>query len=374
MLAGSEGIGGIDFDAPAVAQDIGTVALAIILFSGGLDTHWATMRQVMAPALVLATVGVVITAVVVGTFAWWLLGSFTDIALGSDGVSWTEGLLLGVIVASTDAAAIFALLRRGGSRPHPRTRALLELESGTNDPMAVVLTTAVLGLLTGVSATHVAAAGVDVVLNIVVGAAIGLLGGRAGSVGMARLALPAPGLSPVLAVGIGAVTYGAAEQLHGNGFLAVYLCGLVVGHDLRVNRDMTLQAVDALGWLAQITMFLAMGLLVFPSRLLEVAPAGIAIALVLMFVARPVAVISCLLPFRFRVDEVVYISWAGLKGAVPIVLATFPATVGLAAASEVFSVVFFVVVFSVAAQGLTLGPLATSLHRRGIRARSTARG
>lgn len=357
MLVGSEGLGGVDFESAVLAQAVGTVALVLILFSGGLDTEWSTVRPILAPGLILSTVGVLITTLIVGTTAWWLLESFADFSLGQDGLSWTEGLLLGAIVASTDAAAIFTLFRGGGPLPRPKIRALIELESGTNDPMAVILTTTLLGLIT-LQTAGPGAAIVGLAAGLVLGAVAGFLVGFVGAKTINRIDLGAKGLYPVLALAFGLSAYGIAELITGNGFLAVYVCGLMVGNRVIDNQTLIIQSNDALAWLAQIAMFLAMGLLVFPSQLIDVAPVGIAVALVLMFVARPASVLLCLAPFGYRRQEMGYVSWAGLKGAVPIVLATFPATVGLAAASDLFSVVFFVVVVSVLLQGWTQIPVA----------------
>lgn len=360
MLAGSEGPGGLEFDSPELAQAVGTAALAVILFSGGLSTRWSTVRPVLAPGLVLATVGVVATAGVLGTIAWWLLGTFTDFDIGAGGLTWPEALLLGVIVSSTDAAALFALFRGRGSKPAPRVRGLLELESGTNDPMAVILTTTVLGLLT-LSTLSAGEVLLDLLVQITVGAVAGVGLGWAGAWLTNRLSVATPGLYPIFVLGIGLITFGLTELIGGNEFLAVYVSGLVLGNLVRRNRGLILDVTDGFGWLAQIAMFLVLGLLVFPSQLPEVAPVAIALAFALMLVARPVGVFACLAPFRFSAPVKAYVSWAGLKGAVPIVLATFPATYGLATAREVFNVIFFIVVVSVLVQGLTLGPAARRL-------------
>ena len=360
MAAGSEGPGGVAFDSPDLAQQVGTVCLVIILFAGGLDTAWASVRSVVAPGLVLASVGVVVSTLVLGTAAWWLLGSFSELRPGGGGITWTEGLLVAAIVSSTDAAAIFGLFRSGRTPPRRRLRSLLEVESGTNDPMAVILTVTLLGIVTrGEASLSAALAGV--LLGIVVGVAAGLLLGVASALGVDALRLSIPGLYPVLCLGVALSTYGLAQALEGNGFLAVYLCGLVLGNRVRSHRRLIIQVSDALSWLAQIAMFITMGLLVFPSTLLAAAPVGITLALVLMFLARPVSVFACLLPFGFSARESAYVSWAGLRGAVPIVLATFPATFGLAEADDVFGLVFFLVVVSVLVQGMTLGPVGRRL-------------
>lgn len=360
MLLGSEGPGGIVFHSLESAQNVGTVALVLILFAGGLDTEWAIIRPVLAPGLLLSTVGVVITALIVGTAAWLLLGSFSNFQLGQDGITWTEGLLFGAIVASTDAAAIFPLFRGGGPVPRRRIRALLELEAGSNDPMAVVLTVTVIGLLLSPD-DGLAGAGPELVSGLLLGALIGVGIGALAATVIERIALNASGLYPALSLAFGLTTYGVTELATGNGFLAVYVCGVVVGNRLTTNHALIVQVNDAVAWVAQIAMFLVMGLLVFPSQLLSVAPAGIALALVLMFVARPVSVFSCLSPFGYTQNEMTYVAWSGLKGAVPIVLATFPATAGVSAANELFSVVFFVVLVSVLVQGWSQIPVGRRL-------------
>ncbi|MGB3764224.1 MAG: potassium/proton antiporter [Ornithinimicrobium sp.] len=360
MLAGSDGPGGIVFDSLESAQTVGTVALVLILFAGGLDTEWATVRPVLAPGLLLSTVGVLITAFIVGTAAWWLLGSFSGFQIGQEGLTWTEGLLLGAIVASTDAAAIFPLFRGGGPMPKPRIRALLELEAGSNDPMAVILTTTLIGLLLTPSdgpGGAVLDLGVGLALGVVVGVGMGLLAAAT----IERIALNASGLYPALALAFGLSTYGLTELLTGNGFLAVYVSAVLIGNRVTTNHQLIVQVNDAVAWVAQIAMFLVMGLLVFPSQLLQVAPAAIALAVVLIFVARPISVVSCLKPFGYTRPEMTYVAWSGLKGAVPIVLATFPATLGVEAASELFSVVFFVVLVSVLVQGWSQIPVGRRL-------------
>lgn len=360
MLAGSEGPGGLEFDSPELAQAAGTAALAVILFAGGLDTRWSKVRPVVAPGLLLATLGVVVTAVALGSMAWWLLGTFTDFDLGSVGLSWPEALLLGAIVSSTDAAALFVLFRSGGAQPDERTRGLLELESGTNDPVAVIVTTTVLGVLTlpTISGVEIVR---ELLLQITLGVFAGAVLGGAGAWLTNRLTIAAPGLYPVFVLAVGLVTFGLTDLIGGNEFLAVYVAGLFVGNLLRRHRGLILDVTDAFSWLAQIGMFLVLGLLVFPSELADVAPVAIALAFALMLIARPLGVLVCLTPFRFSARVQAYVSWAGLKGAVPIVLATFPATYGLTTASDVFNVVFFIVVVSVLVQGLTLGPAARRL-------------
>lgn len=357
MIAGSEGIGGIEFDSPEIAQAVGTTALLIILFAGGLDTNWSAVRPVVGPGLVLSTVGVLSTTLLLGAFTWFMLGSYSSFDIGTRGITWIEAMLLAAIVSSTDAAAVFSVFRTSDIQPKSKIRYLLEFESGSNDPMAVLLTTAILGVMAHGEGSFVQVA-FTLVRELVLGGAIGCALGFAGAWIMNRLRLSAPGLYPMLVLSLGLVTFGLAYVLGGNGFLAVYAAGVVIGNRVVKNRESVLSFHDGLSWLAQIAMFIVLGLLVFPSRLLSVAGVSIAMALFLMFVARPLSVAACLLPFRPRKNELAYISWVGLRGSVPIVLATFPATYGIEGADEVFNVIFFIVLTSVLVQGLSLIPCA----------------
>jgi len=350
MLAGSEGIGGIAFENYAVAHGIGTLALAVILFDGGLRTSVTSLRPVIAPAVSLATVGVVVTAAITGFAASAIL----DFPL-------VEGMLLGGIIASTDAAAVFAILRNTGLHLPSRISATLEAESGSNDPMAVFLTVGLIGLITG-SVDGGVALGALFLRQMVIGAVLGVSTG----VLVARLLrwadLSTAGLYPLFALGGGLLAFGLAAVLGGSGFLAVYLAGIVIGNtELPVRRGILLFH-DGLAWLAQIGMFMLMGLLSFPSRLLAVAGPALLIAVVLIFVARPIAVFLSIAPFRFTTRQLSFISWAGVKGAVPIILAIYPLMFGLPRGPLIFNVVFFVVLVSVLAQGWSL-PFVANLTK-----------
>ncbi|MEW5929819.1 MAG: potassium/proton antiporter [Gemmatimonadota bacterium] len=349
MLAGSEGIGGIFFEDYELAHGFGTVALAVILFDGGLRTSFASIRPALAPALSLATVGVLLTALVTGAAASYVLG-----------VPLPVGLLLGSIVGSTDAAAVFSVLRSGGLRLPPRLGGTLEVESGSNDPMAVFLTVGLLEVLLGRMEP-----GADLLLlfarQMVLGALVGLLVGKGAAHVVNRVEMGAAGLYPVFTAAAGLLAYGLAAVLGGSGFLAVYLAGIVLGNSRIVFRRGILLFHDGAAWLAQIGMFVLLGLLSFPSRLLQVAGPALLVAAVLIFVARPLAVAVSLLPFRFPPREVLFLSWAGLKGAVPIVLGIFPLLFGLPGADLLFNVVFFVVLVAATTQGWTLPPLARAL-------------
>lgn len=351
MLAGSEGIGGIYFDDPAIAQFVGIVALAFILFSGGLDTHWPTARPILKYALTLSTLGVLITAVITGLFVQALLG-----------VTLIEGLLVGAIPSSTDAAAVFSILRSRSLSLKGRLKPLLELESGSNDPMAVLLTIGILQWLTQPTTSLWSMAALFV-MQMALGAILGYALGRAIPFLANRLRLGYEGLYPVFTLAMVLLTYGLTSWVGGNGFLAVYLAGLVAGnHDFVHKRSLT-RFHDGVAWLMQIGMFLTLGLLVFPSQLWPVANTALLVALCLMFVARPVSVFLCLLPTRyFSLREKLFISWVGLRGAAPIMLATFPFLAGVAQANFVFNVVFFVVLTSVLLQGTSLPLVAKWLR------------
>lgn len=349
MAAGSEGVGGIEFENYALANGIGTAALVLILFDGGLRTSTAALAAAWKPALGLATVGVVVTAVVTGLAASWILG-----------LPLLEGILLGSIVGSTDAAAVFAVLRGRGTRLPPRLGSTLEVESGSNDPMAVFLTLGMLEVLLGQRAL-----GIPLVtffaIQMGVGLAAGAAVGRLGVTANRRINLDAAGLYPVMMSAVGFLAYGLAAALGGSGFLAVYVAGIVLGNSGIVFRRGILLFSDGMAWLAQIVMFTMLGLLSFPTRLLAVGGAGLAISAVLILVARPLAVVAVLAPFRFRVREMVLVSWGGLRGAVPIILATFPLLMGIAGGQLLFDVVFFVVLVSGLTQGWTLPVLARRL-------------
>ena len=345
MLAGSDGPGGIVFDYPHAAQGLGVVALAFILFAGGLETGWADFRSVLRESLLLATAGVVITA---GLTGW--------IAIRLVGLPPLEGLLLGAVVSSTDAAAVFGILRSRNTGLGARLGALLEAESGSNDPMAVFLTIGLIELIQNPSASP-AALPLLFLRQMLIGAAAGYGAGRLMPVVLNRLRLEAEGLHPVLTVAMVLVLYGGVAWAGGNGFLAVYLAGILLGNSKFLFKRSLVRFHDGLAWLMQIAMFLTLGLQVFPSRLPAVAVSGIAIALFLMLAARPAAVFLVLAFSRLSVRERALVSWVGLRGAAPIVLATFPLVAGLRQAELIFNVVFFIVLASALIQGTTI-PLA----------------
>jgi potassium/hydrogen antiporter len=342
MLAGSDGPGGVHFEDAHVAQSLGVVALVFILFSGGLSTEWESVRPVLGKALGLATAGVLLTAVFVGLFAAKVLG-----------FSLLEGMLLGAIVSSTDAAAVFAVLRSRSVGLKGELRPLLELESGSNDPMAVFLTTGLIGVLGG-QGESLGGLIPSFLKQMALGALLGVGMGRAAVTVLNRLRLEYEGLYPVLSLALVLFTYGVAYAVGGNGFLAVYLAGLVMGNDDFIHKQSLMRFHDGVAWLMQIAMFLVLGLLVFPSRLVPVAAAGLAVSLFLMLVARPASVFVTLAFARGGWREKAMVSWVGLRGAVPIILATFPLLAGLPQAETIFNLVFFIVITSVLLQGTTL--------------------
>jgi cell volume regulation protein A len=350
MLAGSEGPGGIAFDDFEVAQAVGVVALAFILYSGGLDTEWRRVRGLLGPGIALATAGTLVTGVVVGLAAAWILG-----------LSLTAGLLLGSVVSSTDAAAVFSILRSREVSLKGDLRPLLELESGSNDPMAVFLTLGCLELLTE-PATGAAGILMLFVAQMGVGLAVGLAVGFGSVWAINRIRLGFEGLYPVGLIATVLLAYGAADLLHGSGFLAVYTAGLVMSRSHFLHKKSLMRFADGLAWLMQIAMFLVLGLLVFPSQLAAVAGRALLIGAVLILVARPLAVIPLLAPTRFTLRETGLLSWVGLRGAVPIVLATFPLVRGIPQAALIFNVVFFVVLMSVLVQGTTVPVVARWLR------------
>jgi cell volume regulation protein A len=350
MLAGSEGIGGIEFSDAAIAQSLGVVALIFILFSGGFDTEWARVRPVLPHGLVLATVGVLLTALAVGAFAMVMLG-----------FSWRESLLFGAIVSSTDAAAVFAVMRSRGVGLKGSLKPLIELESGSNDPMAIFLTMAMVGLLTDPNASVLGLAPAFL-MQMIAGAVAGYVLGQGMVYVINKLHLEYDGLYPVLSMALVLLVYGVTTLIGGNGFLAVYLAGLVMGNTSVLHRRSLMRFHDGLAWLMQIVMFLTLGLLVFPSRVFAVAGIGLLTAAFLMLVARPVGVYASLLPFRVSLNKTALIGWVGLRGAVPIILATFPLLAGVQQAETIFNLVFFIVLTSVLVQGSSIPLVARWLR------------
>lgn len=346
MLAGEDGLLGIQFDDYSQAFLIGHLALAMILLDGGLRTRLQTFRVGFKPALTLATLGVFVTSGIVGLIATWIFQ-----------LSLLEGLLIGAIVGSTDAAAVFSMLRGRGININERVAATLEIESGTNDPMAIFLTLLLIEMLVGDFKTPL-----DSVLFFIqqfgLGILVGLAGGWLTSRMLSKMEL-APALYSLLALAMGFSTFGLASVIGGSGFLAIYLCGLLIGNQPGRHLQHILPVHDGLAWLSQIGLFLVLGLLVTPHEMLQFALPSLLIALALIFVARPLAVLLTVTPFfKFRKRELGFISWVGLRGAVPIVLAIFPVIGGVENAGLYFNVAFAVVLLSLLIQGGTLSPVA----------------
>jgi potassium/hydrogen antiporter len=349
MLAGDSGPGHIEFQDVRTTYLVGSVALALILFDGGLRTRFQSIRTVLAPSMVLATVGVLMTAFITAPVAKYALD-----------LNWTEAMLVGAVIASTDAAAVFLLVHAQGLRLRPRVGATLEAESGSNDPFAVFLTLMLVELISvgHGSFSHFA---IELLREAVLGTLFGIVGGRLVVIGLNKVALP-QGLHAPFVATAALVIFGMAQIAHGSGFLAVYLAGIIIGNRPTRAHNSVVTFLDAATWLAQIVMFVLLGLLVSPQRLLDSIVPAVAVALVLMLVARPAAVFLCLMPFRFNWREKAFIAWTGLRGAVAIFLASIPMLVGLSKAYLYFDVAFVVVIISLLAQGWTLGVAARKLH------------
>ena len=347
MLAGSEGIGGIHFNNAELARTLGTIALVLIIFEGGLTAGWSEIRPVLGTAASLGTIGTALTAVIAGIAAKLFFGLTT-----------LEGMLVGAAIAATDSAAIFAVLRR--STLEKRLARSLEGESGMNDPVALLL---VIGFIEWIQQPGYGLADMAglLVLKLGLGAVVGLALGRLAVLALDRVRLPGEGIYPVATIAIAALAYGVAEIAHGSGFLAVYLTALALG-SARIPAKRTVVAFhQGLGWVAQISLFILLGLLVFPSSLPDVAPEALALSAVLIFIARPVAAVVATLFAPLNMKERLMLGWAGLRGATPIWLATFPVVAGIKESNELFAIVFFVVVSSTLVQGASFEPLANRL-------------
>lgn len=348
MLGGSEGIGGIPFDAYDTAFRFGTVALVLILFDGGLNTTWRSIRRSAAPASILATLGVLLTAGILACCGRLL------------GLGWGEAMLIGAIVSSTDAAAVFAVLRGGSLHVKDRVRSTLEVESCINDPMAIILTFAVVDAL-GSGTRPGLGLLLDVPLQLVIGGAIGIATGFLTRWVLSRAVLATGGLYPVITHASAFLAFGLATLAQGSGILGVFAAAVVLGNGPLPYRAGLTRVHDAIAWLCQVSMFLMLGLLVYPSQLVPVAGVGLLLGLALAFIARPLAASLCLLGFRWKLKEVFYISWVGIRGAVPIILATFPVMAQLPGSERIFHIVFFIVVVSALVPGASILPITRRL-------------
>jgi cell volume regulation protein A len=342
MVVGREGPGGFPFSNYLIAQTLGIVALILILHSGGLGTPMEDVRAVRWPALVLSTAGVLVATTLVGAFSVWFLH-----------LNWLHGLLLGAAISSTDVAAVFTILRSRSVSLRGRIRPLLEVESALNDPMTVFLSVGLLQLILTPGASLLRLLPMFF-QQMLVGTVAGIAAGRLTRWAINWITLEFEGLYPVLSVALVVLTYGVTQSLGGSGFFAVYVSGIVLGNETYIHKRSLTVFHDGLAWLMQIVMFLTMGVLVLPGELAQVAMSGIALAAFLVFVARPVSVLLCLTPFRFSLREQLMVSWAGLRGAVPIVVATYPLIAGASDARTIFNLVFFVVFISVLLQGTSV--------------------
>ena len=357
ILFGSDGLG-VEFDSPKVAQAIGIVALNIILFSGGMDTRFSEVKPVAIQGLVLATVGVLLTAVFTGFFIFWLTNNFFNAVT----FSLLESLLLASVMSSTDSASVFSILRSKNLSLKENLRPLLEFESGSNDPMAYMLTIVFIQLIQ-VPEINVWAAVWMFVKQLVLGGLAGYFLGKFSVRIINKINLDNDALYSVLLITLMFFLFGFTSFIGGNGYLAVYVGGLFIGNSRFVHKRSSLKFFDGLTWLVQIIMFLTLGLLLNPSELLPIAGVGIVVGLFMIFLSRPIAVQTCLLPFRKLSRKArSYVAWVGLRGAVPIIFAMYPWSGGMPHAKDIFNIVFFITILSLIIQGTTVSAMAKWLH------------
>lgn len=354
MLAGSEGIGGIHFNDPNAAQAIGVIALCFILFSGGLDTDWKSVRPVLGQGIVLSTMGVLITAATTGLFVYWATNTFSDTPF-----TLFESFLLGSIVSSTDAAAVFSILRSKSLSLKHHLKPILEFESGSNDPMAYLLTVLFLDLVINPGASIGGAVG-DFFLRIVIGGLAGIGFGWLMTWILNHVKLAYMGLYSVMVIALMFISYAATDFIGGNGYLAVYLSALWVGNHKLNHKGAILSFFDGFAWLMQIILFLTLGLLVTPSEVVPVIGIGLLISAFMILLARPISVFLALIPFKMSFKSKTFVSWVGLRGAVPIVFATYPWVAGIDNAGMIFNIVFFIALTSIIVQGTTI-PIVAKL-------------
>ena len=347
----------ISFDSAEFAQVVGMIALCIILFSGGMDTRFSEIRPVMSPGVMLATVGVMLTAFIVAGFVW-LVAPLLDISL-----TFPFALLLAATMSSTDSASVFSILRTKKQGLRENLRPLLELESGSNDPMAYMLTIALIQVIGSGTDFSVSSVATDILVQFAVGGVLGFLFGKFSVWLINKINLSNSSMYPILLLSLIFITFIITDMLKGNGYLAVYIAGVVVGNARLAFRKETDTFMNGLTWLVQIVMFLTLGLLVNPKEMLSIAPVALLIGLFMIVVARPVSVFACLLPFReisFRART--FVSWVGLRGAVPIIFATYPVVAEIPGADQIFNIVFFITLVSLIFQGMTIAKVARMLH------------
>ena len=357
MLFGSDGLG-FQFHSAKTAQFIGMVALSIILFSGGMDTKFTEIRPILTPGIVLSTVGVLLTALFTGLFIWWLSGmSWSNIYLPI-----TTSLLLASTMSSTDSASVFAILRSQKMNLKHNLRPMLELESGSNDPMAYMLTIVLIQFVqsSGMGAGTILG---SFFIQFLVGAAAGYVLGKLAILILNKINIDNQSLYPILLLSFVFFTFAITDRLHGNGYLAVYIAGIMVGNNKIMFRKEIATFMDGLTWLFQIIMFLMLGLLVNPHEMLEVACVALLIGVFMIVIGRPLSVFLCLLPFRkITFKSRLFVSWVGLRGAVPIIFATYPVVANVEGSNAIFNIVFFITIISLVVQGTTVSYVARLLH------------
>lgn len=358
MIFGSDGLG-LQFNSAEDAQFIGMIALSIILFSGGMDTKFQDIKPVLKPGIVLSTVGVLLTTVLTGVFIYFLSGlTHTNIEL-----TMMASLLLAATMSSTDSASVFSLLRSQRMNLKENLRPMLELESGSNDPMAYMLTIVLIQIISSGSELSLAVVGRDFLVQFLIGGSVGYAFGRFAVWLVNRINLSNSSLYPILLLSIVFATFTITDLLKGNGYLAVYIAGLIVGNVRLVYRKEINTFMNGLTWLFQIIMFLSLGLLVNPHEMLDIAAVALLIGLFMIVIARPVSVFACLLPFRNISNKArLFVSWVGLRGAVPIIFATYPVIAGIEGSQQLFNIVFFITLLSLVVQGMSISSFARWLH------------
>lgn len=361
MVFGGDGFG-VKFQNIQIAQAIGTVCLTIILFSGGLDTRFSDIRPVIKPGVVLATLGVLVTAIITGLFAWFL---FKKVYAGW-GMGLLTAMLLASTVSSTDSASVFGILRSKGLTLKNNIRPLLELESGSNDPMAYMLTITLISVINSGGSPNVLTIFLTIAVQLVVGSLLGYFLGRLSVLIINRIKMDNASLYPVLLLIVGIFIFSATYYLKGNGYLAVYIAGLVIGNSRFAHKRTSMNFMDGFAWMSQILLFLTLGLLVNPSELFHVLVPGVIIALFMIFVARPLTVFLCLVPFKkIKLRDETYVSWVGLRGAVPIIFAILPLAADVPGARTIFNIVFVITIVSLLIQGTSLPLVAQWLQLAG---------
>lgn len=358
MIFGSDGLG-LQFNSARDAQFIGMIALSIILFSGGMDTKFQDIKPVLKPGIVLSTVGVLLTTVLTGVFIYFLSGlTHTNIEL-----TMMASLLLAATMSSTDSASVFSLLRSQRMNLKENLRPMLELESGSNDPMAYMLTIVLIQIISSGSELSLAVVGRDLLVQFLIGGIVGYAFGRFAVWLVNRINLSNSSLYPILLLSIVFATFTITDLLKGNGYLAVYIAGVIVGNARLVYRKEINTFMNGLTWLFQIIMFLSLGLLVNPHEMLDIAAVALLIGLFMIVIARPVSAFACLLPFRNISNKArLFVSWVGLRGAVPIIFATYPVIAGIEGSQQLFNIVFFITLLSLVVQGMSISSFARWLH------------